>query len=156
MNELEKALVAMSPAPSRLDRDALMYSAGRAVAPRRRLWPTLACGFAVISMALSLHAVMREPQIVEKTVLVHEGAPFKPAEAPSGGPASYGQFEDFGWPIQSPYLELERQTLRHGDLPMSYPPSAAPLGSSAWPSIEKELDLPPERLRGVNQPSSPF
>ena len=148
MNELEKALVTMSPAPARLDRDALMYSAGRAAAPRRRLSPALACGFAAISGLKPCGDA--GTQIIENRPFGM--APFKPAEVRPPSRLRTGNLK-FRLADSKSY-RARATTLRHGDLPCRIA-----IGGP-WvigrPSIEKELDLPLERLRGVNQPSSPF
>jgi hypothetical protein len=155
MNELEKALVALTPASPRLDRDALMYSAGHGSIPRRLLWPTAACGFALIAIGLGIRATTSQPRIVERVVYMRDEALSKPVESqPAGASESLGQLEDFSEPYRSPYLELERQILKRGDVPMPEAPANA-LGASSMPSLDKELDLLPGRTLGLKS-SSPF
>src|SRR5262249_23056654 len=113
VNELESALAAMSPMPSRLDRDALMYAAGRAAAPRRGLWPLLAGGFAVVAVGLAIHDLTLQPPVIEKNVTVRE--PARESPAPEGSRADTVASD------RSSYRELERQVLKRGDVPLIYP-----------------------------------
>lgn len=145
MNELERTLIGMSPASSRLDRDALMYSAGHAAASRRRLWPVLAGSFAVLAVGLAIHDATRKRQVIEKVIVVREPS----YESPGNGPGEMVTSD------RNSYRELERQVLNRGDVLLTYPATAAPPGASRLPSLEKEFDLPPGRLHGLNlSPSS--
>jgi hypothetical protein len=50
-------------------------------------------------------------------------------------------------PALSPYLRMEREILRRGDLPA---PAGKTYGVAPLPSLDRELDLPPERLRALH------
>jgi hypothetical protein len=50
-------------------------------------------------------------------------------------------------PALSPYLRMEREILRRGDMPV---PPGANYGVAPLPSLDRELDLPPERLRALH------
>ena len=103
--EFERAFGALSPTPGRLDRDRLMYLAGRSAARRspasRWAWPAIAAGFALVAAgeaALLLARPDPEPRIVER--LVHVPAPSPSpaereptAELASAADSSAGDFE---------------------------------------------------------------
>jgi hypothetical protein len=84
LTAVEAALGSLAPAPGRLDRDRVMFQAGRA-APRRSLaragWPALAACLAVVAAgegaALSSRPAVR---YVDRVVVVRE--PALPAPAP--------------------------------------------------------------------------
>jgi hypothetical protein len=144
LTPLEAALARVVPAPARLDRDALMYAAGRASAKRSRLWPVVAAGFAMLSLALGVHLASDKPRVVETPVYVREPSP---VDIPySGYDVDTSRFD-----------ELLRRTSPLGELP---PPSAPTTANGAWsaplrPTLERDLDLPPGALRDVG-PRSGF
>lgn len=90
LTEIEAALQALAPSPSRIDRDRLMFEAGarsRSAAPRRRwLWPSIAAGLAAVVVGESAILARRpSPQVIERVVVVREPAepapsPIRPAE----------------------------------------------------------------------------
>lgn len=152
LNEIERALTALSPAAPRLDRDALMYEAGRGSWRRRWLWPAAACGFAVLAAGLGVRLATRTPDIVERVVVVREQPDSNAAEPPATNGSDSPIDRDSAMneapdPALSPYLRMEREILRHGDLPA---PPGANYGVSPLPSLDRELDLPPERLRALH------
>jgi hypothetical protein len=88
LTAFEADLGALSPAPHRLDRDRLMYLAGRSSAlgrratAIRRAWPAIAAGLALVSLGEAALLVTRadpEPRVVERVV-------YLPAPAPSPSP----------------------------------------------------------------------
>jgi hypothetical protein len=157
LNELEQALLAMTPAASRLDRDALMYAAGRR-SSRRWIWPAAACGFALLSAGLSLFLAFRKPQVIERTIVVHDTPASTPqqrstiaSESQNDGDTARNELND---PLLSPYLKMEHEILRRGDVPLPTPEGTAQ-GAATLPWSFQELDLPPERLRALHlSPSS--
>ena len=56
LNELERRLSSWRPSIEGLDADAMLFAAGRATAPRRFVWPTLATFLAVLAIALAVWA----------------------------------------------------------------------------------------------------
>jgi hypothetical protein len=92
--DVEAALRALVPGPSRLDRDRLMFEAGalstRGSAWRHRAWPAAA---AVLALALAgeswLMAVRPTPRVVERLVVVREPSATSPSRsaAPQSGRA---------------------------------------------------------------------
>lgn len=82
MTDIELALRALAPAPSRIDRDRLMFEAGArslGAADRRRwFWPGVAAGLAAIVAGESILLASRPtPRVVERLVVVRE--PLEPA-----------------------------------------------------------------------------
>jgi hypothetical protein len=93
LTAVEAALGSLAPAPGRLDRDRVMFQAGRA-APHRSLaragWPALAACLAVVAAGegalLSSRPAIR---YVDRVVVVREPAPSlapAPAPAPTSAP----------------------------------------------------------------------
>ena len=153
LNEFERALLAMAPASPRLDRDALMYAAGRGSRRRRWLWPGAACGLALLAAGLGLRLATREPQIVERIVVVHD----EPSKSAASDTDSAMERERASNDVKDSagdgYLEMEREILRRGDMPLPSPTGTAQ--GAGPPSLDRELDLPPERLRALHlSPSS--
>jgi hypothetical protein len=83
---LEAALASLAPAP--INRDVLMFRAGRASAPRGRFWPCAAAVLAVIATGLGAALAVRPgPQFFERVVFVPMPAPPpRVAEAPPPAP----------------------------------------------------------------------
>jgi hypothetical protein len=84
MTEVESALRALSPAPSRLDRDRLMFKAGalaRGQSGRLRwLWPSITAALAFIVAGESTMLVSRSaPRVIERLVIVNEPSPARAA-----------------------------------------------------------------------------
>ncbi len=90
LTEIEAALLALAPSPSRLNRDRLMFEAGArsrsAVLRRRWLWPSIAAGLAALVLGESAMLARRPaPQVIERVVVVREPveptpSPIRPAE----------------------------------------------------------------------------
>lgn len=141
LTPLEAALAGVSPAPPRLDRDALMYVAGRASVRRPRLWPAIAAGFALLSMGLGVRLATVEPRVVERTIFVRDTA------------AEPGPYPSAGYDVdESRYDALLRRTTAMGELPA--PPVPQTPADGAWsaplrPLLEHDLDFPPGSLRNV-------
>jgi len=80
LSAFEAALGALRPAPSRLDRDRLMFEAGQAAARKRtqgtRLWPVLAASFACLATGEAFVLTrVREPKVIERVVAREVPAP---------------------------------------------------------------------------------
>ncbi len=75
LRAFEAALASLAPRPSALDRDRLMYEAGRAsvgampVAPTSRwAWPVAFSGMSAVAASLFLALWLRPPAVVERVV----------------------------------------------------------------------------------------
>ena len=133
LKPIESALEALVPLPARLDRDRLLYEAGRMAGPsgrshgRRYMWPAIAAALAAM-LVVSLVA-RPEPRIVERIVRVPVEAPSPVARAPesdvSPGPAvavaGVRQREPqpepqpaMDWPGEMPYSRLRDLVLASG------------------------------------------
>lgn len=79
LSEWESALRGLAPAPSRLDRDALMYRAGRGdrgPAVGRNFWPLAAGVLALVALGEGALLAGRPPtRVVERLVVIREPAP---------------------------------------------------------------------------------
>jgi len=159
LTELEIALSGLAPAPPRLDRDGLLYAAGRSAGARR--WKQSACGLAVASLALATFIGVRPVREREHVVIVQAGpsAEWKPAPSP---PEASRTSEAVTHAVEierksSSQLEMRWRMLRWG--PDSVPIS---IGGPEMParSLEQDLDLPPGSLKGadgrLNGVSSPW
>jgi hypothetical protein len=164
LKHLESALLALVPTSSRVDRDALMYKAGRAsISPRISV--IAACVFGCLSAGLVGWLAVRPPHIVERTVVVTQIVPAPRTDYRGTSDASDSESRsgvsmsdtDPG-PLRNPLLEMRRQLLTRGDIRLPLPATAAS-GAPPQPSLEEELNLPPgslERIEPRRRPSSYF
>jgi hypothetical protein len=130
LTALERVLTALQPAAPQLDRDRILFEAGRASA-RGRFWPAAAALLALVSAGLG-GALWWRPVPAERVVLVPVPAPAPPEqvaavpaprpEPPAAGPAwPDGEQSRFG------SQRLTRDALRWGvdSLPLSPGPTTA-------------------------------
>jgi hypothetical protein len=75
LSAFSRALAGVPPHPGLLDRDALLFAAGRAAARRGRFWPVTAGVLAALSAALAGVLLFRPPTVVEVERIVHVPAP---------------------------------------------------------------------------------
>jgi hypothetical protein len=155
LNDLERALRALAPAPARLDRDGVMYRAGQAAADARRFrggwWAPLAASLVALAGAgLGSAATMalRPPRVVERLVVVREPAPtpatsrpelaVTPAPVPSPAPLprSFDPVPDSG-PARLRWL-----VARYGADALPEPPAlaAGPRAGGDPSALRKEID----------------
>jgi hypothetical protein len=73
------SLANVPPHPGQLDRDALLFAAGRAAGRRGAFWTSTAAILAVLCTALTVTLLTRPPTVVERAVYVKVPVP---AEAP--------------------------------------------------------------------------
>ena len=152
LTAIESALRDLTPAASRLDRDGLMYAAGRD-SRLSRLPLATACACAGLAAGMAVILLVRPPRIEERVTVVHVPVvvPDKPETAVEGKSVaaewiSYGE-PDAG-PSDNPLLEMRRQLLKRGDLAPLAPLGKTGTAPPARP-LEKDLDLPPGSLDGV-------
>ena len=151
MNEFEQSLAALSPSRGFLDRDRLMFEAGRRSAARtdrfRWAWPAVAASLAAVALGQSFALSRRPaPEIVDRLVIVREPAVEKakpiepvvilienaaPPEVPRDEPIS-----------ANPYLALRRQIERHGLEGLPNPAPFLTFSEGADGAIEAPLDNP--------------
>jgi len=150
---LSAALGGLTPAPPALNRDRLLFEAGRR-AGRRRAWPLAACAFAALSAGLGLRlATVPAPAPVERVVYVpasrerqrpeDEKLVQPPVAHAPGSPDQTTVFAAIPRPAGADYLHLRDQVVRFGADSLPPPPAAAP---PAPTPVERLLGLPPGSL----------
>jgi hypothetical protein len=135
LSEVAAALAALAPRPPALDRDRLLFNAGRASAPRPWFWRLTAAASTTLAAVLAATLLLRPaPPPVQHTVYVQIEAvpqpppkpepPLAPAPAESEPPPAPAFYS---WP-STPYTRLEDRVLRWGldGLAEPTPASAAP------------------------------
>jgi hypothetical protein len=161
LNALESSLAAMPLARPRLDRDRLMFEAGRASAGHaasRRPWLAAAC-LGAIALGQGIALINRpEPRVVER-IVVHEPTPVPPpieakalpVLAPVQRPSSFLADTFLGG--ETPYQRLTGQVLRFGldGLPPS-PPTAWAAAETSPKSAREQLR---NELRQAFEPGDP-
>jgi hypothetical protein len=141
LSAVERALAGLAPSAGALNRDALMFAAGRASAPRGWGWPC-AAGATLAAAALAVLLFFRP---APEPVVRYVPAPAAPQEtAPSPPPAGDSLAQDEA-PVSPPrpgmgYLTLRQQVERWGDagLPSTpladdgKPTESPDAGSGSW------------------------
>jgi hypothetical protein len=129
LTELERHLAALSPKPATLDRDRLLFRAGRDSMRRHWAWPTATAVMALACVGLTLTMMLRsapEPivRVVKEQVIVYVSAPESVASVAETAktPVAYAP----GSPgidktPALPYWQMHQQVLRFGvdGLPVS-------------------------------------
>ncbi len=136
---LEATLASLSPRPDCLQRDRLLFEAGKRAVPRARLWLTPAACLASAALAFGATVLLRPaPAGIERFVLVEPKpkAAVRPAEAPRAERVAQAEpavETDQAWPAwatRDTAMSVRDQVLRWGvdalpDLPASPPRIAA-------------------------------
>jgi len=141
LNEVAAALGALRPNPPALDRDRLLFRAGRASAPRPWPWQLTAAVSATAAALLAALLVFRPaPTPVERVVVVHDLAPAppKPEETPAPPAAVEAAPPTYSWP-NTPYRRLEDNVLRWGLDGVPQPPPSAEGPADTRDSLLKSL-----------------
>ena len=83
LSALADALAGLKPRPAALDRDTLMFRAGRASAPRGWRWPLATAVSALIALSLGVALLVRpQPRVVERIEYVRVEVPVPAPPAP--------------------------------------------------------------------------
>lgn len=135
LNDVAAALAALAPQPPALDRDRLLFHAGRASAPRPWFWRISAAATTSCAVVLAAVLILRPvPTPVDRVVYVQVAVPPpQPAppkeDVPTPPPPSESEPSEpaYSWPT-TPYTRLEDRLLRWGldGLAEPSPPPAAP------------------------------
>jgi hypothetical protein len=130
LNAFARSLAATAPHPGGLDRDALLFAAGRAAQARHgRVWRVGTLLFALTSASLGAALAMRPASVVEveRVVYVPAPAPATSAPARAAAPVAMGATADAATAEQwSAGVRLRDRALREGiaGLPAVYLSSA--------------------------------
>jgi hypothetical protein len=124
LNALAGALRGLAPRPAGLDRDRLMFRAGRASAPRGWAWPLAATASTAAAVALGVLLWARpEPRTVERVVYVpaerSQPAPGEPSLSPGADGTTPRGPGPGDW---SRYLQLQERLMRWGLEGLPVPP----------------------------------
>ena len=118
MTALEASLGKLAPCPAALDRDRLLFEAGRASARPGRLWQGAAAAASLTAAALALLLVLRPAPVTvvePRVVYVHERPAPQPApEDPATPPAEVATADDEAPVPQTEYLRRRQEVLRWG------------------------------------------
>lgn len=134
LNEVAAALAGLRPSPPALDRDRLLFNAGRASASRPWLWRVATAASTTLAVVLAAVLILRPaPAAVEHVVYVRVEPPTPPPKADPAPPAVAVESEPavspplYSWP-STPYTRLEDRVLRWGldGLAEPTPTEAAP------------------------------
>jgi hypothetical protein len=134
LNDVAAALSALAPRPPALDRDRLLFKAGRASAPRPWFWRLNAAAATTAAVVLAAILFMRPgPAPVERVVYVQvmqppvKAPPNEEIKTPPAPVESEPPEPAYSWPT-TPYTRLEDRLLRWGldGLAEPSPPPAAP------------------------------
>ncbi len=130
LNDVAAGLAALAPHPPALDRDRLLFKAGRASAPRPWFWRLSAAVSTIAAAVLAATLFLRPaPMPVEHVVYVQVVAPPvqpPPQEEVKRPPApveSEPTEPPYSWP-STPYTRLEDRLLRWGLDGLDEPPPA--------------------------------
>jgi hypothetical protein len=153
LTAIESALSGLVPAPPQGNRDRLLYAAGRSAGSRP--WKRAACGLVGTCVALTVFLLIRPPLIVDRPVFISVPVPGEPSPSPPVAPPSAADALAQVKPIDdertdSSALDFRRNVLRWGPdlLPSTLgSPTAVPAPQPR--PLEKDLDLPPGSLNGV-------
>ena len=146
LTELATALGSLAPAQARLDRDRLMFEAGRQAARNagpRWAWPALAATLAAAALGEAVFLTQRpEPRTIERVVVRYVPVPVSAppvetiASVPPSVPASVPVYRPWSAPAGgSAYEALRWQVLRFGIDALPEPPPLA-LQRSPHPAPE--------------------
>jgi len=141
----------LAPRPASLDRDRLLYEAGRRSVRRSRLWPAIAGIFAIISYDLGVRLAYTPPRTevvyVTKTDNVQHLASRERERSESIG----GEKRSMDYAPDSPgagYLGLRNQVVRFGAESL---PAVQPAAGEPPPPVEIMRGLPPGSLNDAQK-----
>ncbi len=141
LTAFSRALAEVAPHPGRLDRDALLFAAGRAAGRPGRFWPMTAGVLAAACIALAVTLVVRPPTVVEVVRVVPVRVP-TPADTPLPDAEQTPGSDE---PALAEGLRRRRRLLDEGD-------SSVPGG--AWASGSSPDEVPDFSSLRLNAPSS--
>lgn len=162
LSEIEAALGALVPTRGRLDRDRVMYQAGRTSACRgsgmgaSRAWMAVAASLGLVAMGEGALLARRPPErVVERVVVVREPASVPPTSArasdlPLDRPSDPPLPDSRPDPGPRAHDRLAWQVLRYG---LDGLPAPAPSGGGDRPSTRRALREEIARVLELGDPS---
>jgi hypothetical protein len=137
LTRLQAALQALVPRPANLDRDRVMYEAGRASVRSPRYWPLAALGASAVAACLVAVLVLRSPpsrvvEIVRVPILANPqlSEPHPEQFVEHEAPATAPQPQDL--PSEHSLWRLQ-QAMQMGIDQMLAPSDSTPMGGAAPP-----------------------
>ncbi len=136
LKKLADALAALTPRPAHLDRDGILFEAGRRSARPAGFWPWTTGGLAVVAGILAVALAIRP---APATVIQYVAVPSKPQPAPPPAPVPdvtpeppviAFEFDEATLPSGS-FLRVQQAALRNG-VETLQAPNVEPRGR-AWP-----------------------
>jgi hypothetical protein len=146
---IEQALRQLTPAPSRIDRDRLMFQAGavssKAGLHHRWVWPSIAAALALVAVSESIALAVRPPREIVVQAPAPSGGLSEPEsiEILSQTPEDRTRAPDPWLPRGTDSLDLKRQVLRFGLEGLPDPP---PLLTQSRIGSEPDADSGESRL----------
>jgi hypothetical protein len=155
---MEAALAALAPARSRVDRDRVMFAAGRAAARARTgrgVWMALAASFGIVALAEAAFIARRPAVVTERVVVITTPGGPVPRTAPTDSAADRPGVTAEALPplARTDYERLSDQILRYGLDGLPDPPPAALVHSERRPAPTWEQLR--EEFREVLDPGDP-
>jgi hypothetical protein len=154
LKKVADALAALTPRPAHLDRDGILFEAGRRSARTAGFWPWTTVGMTAVALGLAVALAIRPHP---PTVVHFVPAPQKPDAAPTADvvpepPAIAFELRDAALPSGS-YFREQQTALRHGleslqGAPVE--PPARPSSGDPIPSVGKRDVLTTILLTGEN------
>ena len=146
LNEFAVALASLAPRPAALDRDRLLFRAGRASAPHPWFWRLSAAASTIVAAVLAATLLLRPPLApVERVVYVQvkpppvkTAAPKEKVEPPPAPLESEPTESPYSWPT-TPYTRLEDRLLRWGLDGLGEPPPTAAAPPETLKSLLQSL-----------------
>jgi hypothetical protein len=117
LTNLESALAGLAPSASRLNRDRMLYEAGKQAASRRMHWPITAIAFAGLSAVLGLQLFVRSearPQFVKVVPGLLTNMPQRESESPAAVVAKDDSQWGNAFRTSAGYLSRRDQVLHFG------------------------------------------
>ena len=114
LKPVEDLLTQLAPDAGRLNRDRMLFEAGRAAAPRRLGWPVSAIMLAGLSSILTLQ-LMSRPELTVRTIeVVRYVSPAAPSFVETTANAADEMNESHMYRSSSSYLSLRDRVVRFG------------------------------------------
>jgi hypothetical protein len=134
-----RSLANVTPHPGQLNRDALLFAAGRAAGRRGPFWPATAAALALVSTVLGATLLVRPPTVVEIERIVRVPTPV-PADAPAADLA--GPRDDPSTPTPSAPSPALTEALRQRERILSDGAGEQPPAAWASQSTQPSSEIP--------------